>query len=586
MPRHARPRPTARAARSARPARRRAFWWSGLLLGLAAVVAGLGVPGLATGLETARASRSCPQGTTDQVPVARVNLGGPAVTVDGQTWSADPYLPATGAAATTGGDIAGTRADELYRTAHEGDFAYEVAVPAKGRYVTRLHFAELADGARSSGDGRGRRVFSVNVEGGRPEVRDLDLAASHGVRRAVVLSSTNRVRDGKLTIVGRGSVGRPVISAVEVLHQLSPGTCRPVTFGAAQSGEATAAAPVPTPAAPTTTAPAPSAPAQEQAPSTSAPATPAPSSPVPAIPPVPARPGSSLPAAAGAAIAMLTVDAGRPFSAASAWNTPVGANPVLDPRSAAMVRSVAPSNRATANLYAYGDPVFTAVAGTPTATVDCTEDWGTCDLEGRPIRIPADAKPTAGSDGRMIIVDLAAGTSCDFWQARKAGTGRWTTSWGTCAPLAGHGSGPQGGATGGGVNALAGVIRTFEMRSLTIPHALSIATDNSCAGQFRAPATKTDGSSTRSDCVPEGARLQLDPSIDVEAIPGITPAEKAVARALQVYGAINRDNCGSNICVAFEAPIGEADPYPAVGLDHDYHTMPNIPWTRLRVIAD
>jgi len=300
---------------------------------------------------------------------------------------------------------------------------------------------------------------------------------------------------------------------------------------------------------------------------------------------VPERPGSSLPAAAGAAVGLLSTDTGRPFAAVSAWNTPLGANPALDPRSAAMVRSVAPSNRATANLYEYGDPVFTAVASTPTATVDCTENWGTCDLERGPVRIPADAQPTSGSDGRMIVVDLAAGTSCDFWQARKAGTGRWTTSWGTCAPLNGNGAGPQGGATGGGVNALAGVVRTFEMRNLTIPHALSIATNNSCAGQFRAPATKTDGSSTRSDCVPEGARLQLDPSIDVDAIPGITPAEKAVARALQVYGAINRDNCGSNICVAFEAPIGEADPYPAVGLDRDYHTMPNIPWTKLRVIA-
>ena len=135
------------------------------------------------------------------------------------------------------------------------------------------------------------------------------------------------------------------------------------------------------------------------------------------------------------------------------------------------------------------------------------------------------------------------------------------------------------------MNALAGVIRTFEMRNLDIPHALSIATNNSCARQFRAPAMKTDGSSSQSNCVPEGARLQLDPSIDVDAIPGITPAEKAAARALQVYGAINRDNCGSNICVAFEAPNGEADPYLAVGLDHDYHTMPNIPWTRLRVVA-
>jgi hypothetical protein len=134
------------------------------------------------------------------------------------------------------------------------------------------------------------------------------------------------------------------------------------------------------------------------------------------------------------------------------------------------------------------------------------------------------------------------------------------------------------------VNTLAGVIRTFEMRDLHIPHALSIATDNSCSDKFRYPATKTDGKSSRSDCIPEGARLQLDPSIDVDTLPGITPGERAVARAMQTYGAINRDNCASNICVAFESPTGDADPYPAAGFDGDYYTMPHIPWSRLRVL--
>jgi hypothetical protein len=122
------------------------------------------------------------------------------------------------------------------------------------------------------------------------------------------------------------------------------------------------------------------------------------------------------------------------------------------------------------------------------------------------------------------------------------------------------------------------------MRSGVIPHALSIATDNSCSGGFRAPAVKSDGSSGRGDCVPEGARLQLDPSINVDALPGITPGERAVAKALQTYGAINRDNAGTPLCVQFEAPFGEADPYPAAGFTGDYYQMPHIPWAKLRVL--
>ncbi|HJX43134.1 MAG TPA: hypothetical protein VJ352_05610, partial [Geodermatophilus sp.] len=291
-------------------------------------------------------------------------------------------------------------------------------------------------------------------------------------------------------------------------------------------------------------------------------------------------------AAADAALGMLTADTGRPFARSSVWNTPIPGNAATDPNSAAMIRSVTPNgDRATANLYEYGEPVFTAVAGTPTARVTCTESWGTCAPAQRTMRIPADARPTTGSDGRMIIVDMVDRVVCDFWQARKTGTGQWTTSWATCAPLDGAGSGPGGGATGAGLNALTGVIRTFEIRNGNIPHTLSIATNNSCAGTYRAPATKTDGQSGRADCIPEGARVQLDPAIDVNAIPGLTPGERAVARALQTYGAINRDNCGSTICVQFEAPFGEADPYPAAGFQNDYWTMPHIPWTRLRVIA-
>jgi hypothetical protein len=249
-----------------------------------------------------------------------------------------------------------------------------------------------------------------------------------------------------------------------------------------------------------------------------------------------------------------------------------------------MVASVTQTKRANALLYEFGTPVFTADSSSPLAGVDCTMNWGTCDLEAGKIRIPANARPNAGSDGAMIVVDLVARKSCDFWQAKRASSTQWTTSWGTCASLDGDGRGPTGGATGGGVNSLTGLVRTFEMRKLDIPHALSIATNNSCSGQFRYPATKTDGKSSRADCIPEGARLRLDPSIDVKALPGITPGEIAVAKALQTYGAINRDNAGSPIAVAFEAPTTGTDPYPAVGFAWDYYDMPHIPWNRLQVL--
>jgi hypothetical protein len=581
--------------------RRPSARWGGLILSLTASLAVTGMSDLPAQVLTASSSTSCPDGSGLR-PVALVNVGGPAVTADGQAWSADPSGPGT--AATSVRDVAGTTADVLFQTARTGAFSYEIPVPTSGRYETRLFFAETWFGVAGHGGGRGSRVFSVNLEGGRTELRNFDIFAGSGSMRAVVKSYTTTVADGRLTITGTKTVGDPLLNAVAVFQKGSSGTCTDATTPPSASLPTTPPAtgtPTPATASPlassgpgtpsssssSTTPSQQATPSQQTTPSQQATptqqtasqqatqsqrVTPS-SAPAPSAAVVPSSTAGSL-----------AIDSGRPFTSSSAWNTPIAARPVVDPRSSAMVSSVASSNRATANLYAYGDPVFSAVAGSPTATVDCTQNWGTCDVEGRQVRIPADAQPTTGSDGRMIIVDLVDRTSCDYWQARKVSTGRWTTGWATCAPLDGDGRGPSGGATGAGVNALTGVIRTFEMRSLQIPHALSVATNNSCANGFRYPATKTDGKSTRADCIPEGARLQLDPSINVDALPGITPGERAVAHALQTYGAINRDNCGSNICVSFEAPIGESDPYPAAGFTGDYYTMPHIPWTQLRVV--
>lgn len=283
------------------------------------------------------------------------------------------------------------------------------------------------------------------------------------------------------------------------------------------------------------------------------------------------------------------VNKGRPFAADSAYNVPIGPNVELDPKSAAMVASIASQNKATALLYDFGTPIYHSSAADPTYRVQCTMNWGTCDLEERDLHISASTQPNAGSDGAMNVIDFARREVCDFWQARKTASGGWETSWGTCASIDGGVSGPRGGGTGGGINGLAGVVRIHEIEQGYIDHAISIATNNSCGPRnstnFRFPATKTDGDSTRSDCVPEGARLQLDPSINCDTLPQISRAEVIVCKALQKYGLYNRDNAGSPIAIPFEKPVnGRPNPYPAAGLPWDYYDMPHIPWSKLRVL--
>jgi hypothetical protein len=254
---------------------------------------------------------------------------------------------------------------------------------------------------------------------------------------------------------------------------------------------------------------------------------------------------------------------------------------VLDPGSGPIIRYLASDDEGTANLYEFGVPIYHADQDTPKYDVRCTKPWGTCGLQRAPVPVPDEAAPNEGSDGVMIVIDWSTRRSYEFWQARKVGDS-WVASWGDVINV--DGPGYPSSAVGAGVSRLAGVVRTHELEQGHIPHALVFSTDNACEERFREPATKTDGSSGSADCIPEGARIQLDPSIDIDRIPGMTPAERAVAEALQTYGAYAIDNGGTKMAFSFEMPTGDQDPYAAVGFDHDYYAMRHIPWDRLRLL--
>jgi hypothetical protein len=137
---------------------------------------------------------------------------------------------------------------------------------------------------------------------------------------------------------------------------------------------------------------------------------------------------------------------------------------------------------------------------------------------------------------------------------------------------------------------LAGVIRVHEIEQGVISHALVMSIDNACKDVFREPALKTDGTSTREDCTPRGARLQLHPGIDLGALPELTKAERAVARALQEYGVYVIDSGGAPMAISFELArdaSSASDPgavYAAAGLAWDYYALSHVPWRRLRVL--
>jgi hypothetical protein len=274
-----------------------------------------------------------------------------------------------------------------------------------------------------------------------------------------------------------------------------------------------------------------------------------------------------------------------PFASDSPWHQPISPNRAIDPDSTAMIASVESSRALNANLVAFAIPIYRVNADAPVHAVTCTtQDWGACPFAGLPVPIPREAAPNSGSDGAMVTVDEATSTVFEFWRAAKSGD-RWSVAWGAVNSLKGSGWG--GSSTGSGASRLGGVIRIDEIGAGEIPHALALQTNNACK-TFRAPAIKADGTSDRTDCIPEGALLQLDPAVDLHAL-GLGKGELAVATALQRYGGYIVDVGGAPLSVSFErdtsAPQGTPGKvYEEAGFRWDYDAMEHVPWEKLRVL--
>lgn len=275
-----------------------------------------------------------------------------------------------------------------------------------------------------------------------------------------------------------------------------------------------------------------------------------------------------------------------PFGAESPWRRVIPPNPAIDPGSAAAIASVQPTPALFANLVEFGIPIYDTDPDTPAYAVTCTRaDYGACPFTDWRVPIPEGAEPNSGSDGVLVTVDEDGGVIFEFWQASRRGD-QWVTSFGAVNTL--HGSGWGGAATGSGASRLGGVVRIAEIEAGEINHALALQTNNACP-TFRAPALKSDGKSTRADCIPQGALLQLDPSLDLSTL-DLTPGERAVATAMQRYGGYVVDVADTTLSVSFELDPGAGpdfvgQTYADAGFRWDYDAMEHIPWDKLRVLT-
>jgi hypothetical protein len=274
----------------------------------------------------------------------------------------------------------------------------------------------------------------------------------------------------------------------------------------------------------------------------------------------------------------------RWYAANSFWNTPIPANPAIDPDSSAMIATaVVPFTHTLVNDDAWGYPYVYAQSADPSYNVQCTMY---CLASSVAWQIPLGATPNTGSDQHLTVID---GTQeLDMWLAAyNSGANTWSAGseyindmngWGASCPQGQH----CDGAVAAGFAELGGAIRPEEIAQGHIDHAIALATPATRANYIACPATHTDGSTAGNSAIPEGAQLQLDPSFNVAAQSWPT-WEKIIAVALQTYGGFIADTSGAfEVRAVTDTNAGNMS-WASVGVPKGA-SLDNLPWSSFQVL--
>lgn len=167
----------------------------------------------------------------------------------------------------------------------------------------------------------------------------------------------------------------------------------------------------------------------------------------------------------------------------------------------------------------------------------------------------AEAEPN-DSDGNIVIIDTINGRVFDIWGYNRVS---WTLglclflkniSINTIQPVCWYANGlaitstglyPTGiqGLGGSNVSLLNGAVTPMELAAGEINHPLKCLLPRKCIKYnfYRPPLTSSERDNQKNQpySIPEGTRLQLDPTIDLNKY-NLNNVEKTIAKALQKYG--------------------------------------------------
>ncbi len=250
-----------------------------------------------------------------------------------------------------------------------------------------------------------------------------------------------------------------------------------------------------------------------------------------------------------------------PYRSDSSWNMPMGSGALYAPVSSAGFN---PNNGCWANWKPWGIPVYVASATDPLRNIY----EGTTSTPKYTMRVPNDAAQDPQADGHIVLIDDAHTFSVEIYAAQKLASGDWFGTWGAVIKNdirgTGIGTGPWTwhGNRAAGISALGGLVRSGELTN-GIRHAMVGSTwrisynKNGPEGRpFVWPAGYADNGweSTYGTWgnLHIGSLLAIPPSVNVDAIPGLSTEGRRIARAAQDFGIYLCDASGDNLAIYFE----------------------------------
>lgn len=272
------------------------------------------------------------------------------------------------------------------------------------------------------------------------------------------------------------------------------------------------------------------------------------------------------------------------FAPDSFWYQPLPASTPTDPLSAQMVRDLYRAGETQfgspghpnvgVNTYDYSPPIYVATNTDPIVKFgweDCLgleNDSGLIANQLTGLRVPAGALGAAGSDSEMVVYNRDDDTYTEVWRVKSTGTNAYSACWGGSIRNASTSPGifpVPFSATATGLPFGGGIIRAAELASGNIDHVVGIGIPFSqLKPAISWPANRGDGQNPLGMVVPaQGQMLRLPASLNLDAM-SLSPTARAIAKAVQKYGAVVWDTAGA---ISFRAENPQAlavDPYPGI----------------------